>query len=207
MALARPRVRHDGARRKELRGFSRGRSFFGESVLHLLWDVGPLRYRAGIGGVFREKGMATLDEIGQQRQKLAEQLAKLDAQREKLAEEVKELEAAERVLARFAKPAGGGRRRRARAAAPAAARPRRARAAAAPAATISLSEAALRAVRAHTGGISASAVLAYLQREFGLSVRPNHLGIALQRHRRAGRLEQHDTLWYAPSGQESGAAA
>lgn len=148
--------------------------------------------------------MASLDEIGQQRQKLAEQLAKLDAQREKLAEEVRELEAAERVLARFAKPEGGRGRRRARAAAPAAApvRPRRARAAQ-PAAVVSLSEGALRAVRAHPGGVTANTVLDYMKREFGLTVRPNHLGIALQRHRRAGRLEQRDTLWYAPEGLAS----
>lgn len=150
--------------------------------------------------------MATLDDIGRQRQKLAEQLAKLEAQREKLAEEVRELEAAERVLARFAKPEAGGRRRRGRAAAEPAARPRRRRVAQ-PATSLSLSDAALKAVHAHPGGVSAGTVLTYLQREFGLTVRPNHLGIALQRHRRAGRLDQHDMLWYAPSGSESGAAA
>jgi hypothetical protein len=27
-------------------------------------------------------------------------------------------------------------------------------------------------------------------------VRLNHLGMALQRHRRAGRLEQRDGLWF-----------
>jgi len=37
----------------------------------------------------------------------------------------------------------------------------------------------------------------YLSREFGLQVRPNHLGMALQRHRRAGRIEQRDGRWWA----------
>jgi hypothetical protein len=147
--------------------------------------------------------MATLEEISQQRQKLAERLEKLDAERGKLAEELNELEVAERVLTRFGKPMPAGRRRRARLAA---AEPRRGRAAAQHAA-ISLSDAALQAVRAHAGGISAGGVLAYLQREFKLAVRPNHLGIALQRHRRAGRLEQRDSLWYPPSGHEAGVAA
>jgi hypothetical protein len=36
----------------------------------------------------------------------------------------------------------------------------------------------------------------YLTRKFGMTVRPNHLGMALQRHRRAGRLEDRDHRWY-----------
>jgi hypothetical protein len=31
-----------------------------------------------------------------------------------------------------------------------------------------------------------------------MTVRPNHLGMALQRHRRAGRLELRDQRWYLP---------
>jgi hypothetical protein len=41
-----------------------------------------------------------------------------------------------------------------------------------------------------------------LSREFGMTVRPNHLGIALQRHRRAGRLENRDQRWYLPSSAQ-----
>jgi hypothetical protein len=40
--------------------------------------------------------------------------------------------------------------------------------------------------------------MGYLSREFGMAVRPNHLGIALQRHRRAGRLESRDSRWFMP---------
>jgi hypothetical protein len=37
----------------------------------------------------------------------------------------------------------------------------------------------------------------------GMTVRPNHLGIALQRHRRAGRLENRDQRWYLPASAQS----
>ena len=43
-----------------------------------------------------------------------------------------------------------------------------------------------------------------LSREFGMAVRPNHLGIALQRHRRAGRLENRDGHWYLPHSAHGG---
>jgi hypothetical protein len=32
-----------------------------------------------------------------------------------------------------------------------------------------------------------------------MTVRPNHLGAALQRHRRAAQLENRDQRWYLPS--------
>jgi hypothetical protein len=54
---------------------------------------------------------------------------------------------------------------------------------------LSISDAILKAVQTHGEGATASEVLDYLSREFGMTVRPNHLGIALQRHRRTGRLE------------------
>ena len=63
---------------------------------------------------------------------------------------------------------------------------------------MSLSDATLKAVQAHDEGATASEVLNYLSREFGMTVRPNHLGMALQRHRRAGRLENRNQRWYLP---------
>ena len=144
--------------------------------------------------------MATVDEIGQEKQRISERLARLDAERTKLADQLNELEIAERVLTRFGgKVQPSERRRRGRPAgtAPAAARPRRGRGAQqAPA--VSLSDATLRAVQAHGEGATANEVMGYLSREFGMTVRPNHLGIALQRHRRAGRLENRDQKWYLP---------
>ena len=146
--------------------------------------------------------MATMEEIGQEKQKVMERLARLDTDREKLAAQLNELEIAERVLTRFGKVEPAQRRGRGRPAArpaPAPA-PQRGRARAQPASTISLSDATLRAVQAYPDGAAANEVLGYLSREFGMAVRPNHLGIALQRHRRAGRLESRDSRWFMPQG-------
>jgi hypothetical protein len=146
--------------------------------------------------------MATMDEIGQEKQKVMERLARLDSDREKLAAQLNELEIAERVLTRFGKPEPAQRRGRgrptARPAPPPA--PQRSRTRGQPAHAVSLSDATLRAVQAHPEGATANEVLGYLSREFGMAVRPNHLGIALQRHRRAGRLESRDSRWFLPQG-------
>jgi hypothetical protein len=75
---------------------------------------------------------------------------------------------------------------------------------------MSMNDAILKAVRARGDGVTANEVLHYLSREFGMTVRPNHLGIALQRHRRAGRLENRDQRWYLPpstQGEQSGQSA
>lgn len=143
--------------------------------------------------------MATLDEITQEKQKIAERLNRLDAERAKLADQLNELEIAERVLARFGKSEVIATRRRGRPmrAAPPAAAERRARGAHPPQ-VLSLSDATLQAVQQHPEGVTASDVLDFLSRELGMSVRPNHLGIALQRHRRAGRLDNRDQRWFPP---------
>jgi hypothetical protein len=144
--------------------------------------------------------MATLDEIGQEKQKVSERLARLDAEREKLGAQLSELEIAERVLSRFGKAMPTERRRRGRPArtAPVPAATRSRARVAQSAQSVSLSDATLRAVQAHGEGATPSDVLSYLTREFGMQVRPNHLGIALQRHRRAGRLETRDSRWFMP---------
>jgi hypothetical protein len=67
---------------------------------------------------------------------------------------------------------------------------------------VSLSDATLQAVRAHPEGATASEILNHLSREFGMNVRPNHLGISLQRHRRGGRLENRDQRWYLPQSAQ-----
>jgi len=153
--------------------------------------------------------MATLDEIGQEKQKLSDRLARLDTERAKVADQLNELEVAERVLTRFGgKTVATERRRRGRPARtePAPVAPRSRSRPAQPAPSVSLSDATLRAVQAHTEGATASEVLGYLSREFGLTVRPNHLGIALQRHRRAGRLESRDSRWFMPQQAPSQSA-
>ena len=151
--------------------------------------------------------MSTLDDIAKERQLLAERLAKIDGERAKVAEQLAELEAAERVLSRFTKtrslPARPGRRAavakiktKTTGAAAAPRVGRRGRRPAKKATQVSLGDATLRAVATHSHGASAEEVRKFLADTFGMQVRPNHLGMALQRHRRAGRLEQRDLLWY-----------
>jgi hypothetical protein len=117
--------------------------------------------------------MATLDEIGEEKQRISERLARLDAELTKLGDQLNELEIAERVLTRFGgKAATSERRRRGRPAttAPAAGRERSARGGQ-QAPTVSLSAAILKAVQARGEGATPNEVLSYLAREFGMTVR------------------------------------
>ena len=148
--------------------------------------------------------MATLDEISQEKQRVAERLARLESERTKLADQLNELEIAERVLTRFgSSPEMVERRRRGRPAraAQAPSGQRRARGGQ-QASNVSLSDATLQAVQAYPEGANAGEILNYLSRQFGMTVRPNHLGIALQRHRRAGRLENRDQRWHLPQSAQ-----
>src|SRR6516162_3273666 len=140
--------------------------------------------------------MTVLDQIGQDKQRISERLARLDAERAKLSNQLAEFEVAERALGRFGgrkvaaeKPKKGPAKT-----AVAVQKPKARTRQQAPAA--SLGEATLKAVKAHAKGISADDVRKYLSRKFGLTVRPNHLGSALQHHRRAGRLENRDQRWF-----------
>ena len=138
--------------------------------------------------------------MGQEKQRISERLQRLDTEREKLSAQLDELEIAERVLAGFeGKSAKTRKPERARPANPAAAVGKKHRAQGKrQMPTMSLSDATLKAVQAHDEGATASEVLNYLSREFGMAVRPNHLGMALQRHRRAGRLDNRDQRWHLP---------
>ena len=177
--------------------------------------------------------MAIQDDIAAERQRLAERLARLDADRQKLTDQIAELDAAERVLSRMTPGRRSTRRRGGATAAEdtveAAAAPsrrgrrarsdqpsegteptdrrrartgrRRAKQAAKP--EVSMADATLRAVEALGGAASAEQVREYLRQEFGMRVRPNHLGMALARHRRAGRLQEDDGQWsmVQPTGE------
>jgi hypothetical protein len=137
----------------------------------------------------------------QEKQRISERLARLDAEQAKLSDQLNELEIAERVLARFGgKAVTIEKRRGTRPAktAPAASEKRRARGSQ-KTPGMSLSDATLKAVQAHDEGATASDVLNYLSRKFKMTVRPNHLGMALQRHRRAGQLDNRNQRWYLPS--------
>jgi hypothetical protein len=148
--------------------------------------------------------MTVLEEIAQERQQISQRLMWLDGERTKLSEQLNELEIAERALNRFGEKAvARGKQTKRRPASTVAARndkrPRRPE----PNSSLSLRDASLKAVQVHREGASANEVLDYLTRKLGMTVRPNQLGMALQRHRRAGRLEKRDQRWYLPPSTRS----
>ena len=143
--------------------------------------------------------MATLDKIGQDKQRVSERIDRLDTERTRLVDQLGELEIAERVLTEFGRTRVRPKRRRRGSLAPTVP------AGGEPGArggrqvgTVAVREAVLKAVEARPEGATASEILAYVSQEFGLKVRPNHLGMALQRHRRAGRLQLRNQRWYLP---------
>lgn len=70
-----------------------------------------------------------------------------------------------------------------------------------------LRDATLRAVEG-LGNASAEQIRGYLGEQFGMQVRPVHLGRALQSHRRAGRLSEDQGRWSMvhPASSEASAA-
>ena len=143
--------------------------------------------------------MSILDEITKEKQRVSEALARVDAQREKLTSQFGELEAAERVLTRYSK--GTGPRKTAsgntpttstKAATPTRSRERPRTRAAKPVggkrSSLSLSDQVLALATGKT------------QQEITVAckgARPNHVGMALARHKRAGRIEERDGKLYA----------
>ena len=141
-----------------------------------------------------------LDQITAEKTKVGERLARVDADRAKVATQLTDLETAERVLTRVSKT-------------PPSRRPTSAAAAEAKAPTASRGRG--RPPKAATGksaGREPSApslgerVLALAtgrtRQELYLACpndRPNHIGIAVQRHLRAGRIQERDGKLYATS--------
>ena len=149
--------------------------------------------------------MSILDEITKEKQRVSEAFARVDAQREKLTGQLGELEATERVLARYGKgvqakekasaatpttatkapaPARQGGRRRTTTAKPAGGK--------------------------HTAPTLGEQVLALAngktQQEIAAAckgARPNHVGGAIARHKRAGRIELRDGKLYAAQSMKT----
>jgi hypothetical protein len=115
-----------------------------------------------------------------------------------LADQLSELEIAERVLTEFGRKGLRTKRRRESLAATAPAGVEPSARGGRQTGTVAVRDAVLKAVEARPEGAAASEILAYVSQQFGLKVRPNHLGMALQRHRRAGRLQLRDQRWYLP---------
>ena len=154
--------------------------------------------------------MAALDEIGKEKQRISEALARVDAQREKLAGQLSELEATERVLARYSKGTQAKKTASAKApttatkaAAPARPRERPGTATAKPAGGKRTSPTLGEQVLALATGKTQQEITAACK-----GARPNHVGVVISRHKRAGRIEQRDGKLYATqsTGMEQGAA-
>ena len=138
-----------------------------------------------------------LDQISAEKTKVGERLARLDADRATVTAQLTDLEAAERVLTRVSKTPA--RRTRAATAAeakaPTASRRRRSRATASKATGRGISAPSLgeRILALATGRTRQELYLACP------NDRPNHVGIAVQRHIRAGRIQERDGKLYATS--------
>jgi hypothetical protein len=154
--------------------------------------------------------MSALDEIIKEKQRVGEALARVDAQRDKLTGQVSELEATERVLARYSK---GTQARRtasgktsttaAPAAAPAGQPGRRRTTTAKPAGGRRSSPSLSDQVLGLASGKTQQEITAACK-----GARPNHVGAAIARHKRAGCIEERDGKLYATqsAGAEQRAA-
>ena len=143
--------------------------------------------------------MSTLDEITREKQRVSEALARVDAQREKLTGQLGELAATERVLARYGK--GTGARKTASAKTPttttkavpaARSRGRLRTRTATPAGGKRTSPTLGDQVLALANGKTQQEIAAACK-----GARPNHVGVAVARHKRAGRIEERDGKLYA----------
>ena len=139
--------------------------------------------------------MSTFDDITKEKQRLNEELARVDVQRERLSSQLSELEATERVLARYSK--GPASRKTASVQATKATAPGRSgrlqRAAAAKPAGDKRSPLSLNdQVLALATGKTQQEITAACK-----GARPNHVGAAIARHKRAGRIEERDGKLYA----------
>jgi hypothetical protein len=143
---------------------------------------------------------AILDQINAEKMKISERLARLDTDRAAVATRLTDLETAERVLTRVGKTPPGRRTTstaaaEAKATAASRTRGRPPRAAASKSAGRKPSAPSLgeRVLALATGRTRQELYLACR------NARPNHVGIAVQRHLRAGRIQECDGKLYATS--------
>ena len=147
----------------------------------------------------RRHRMSTLDEITKEKQRIGETLTRVDAQREKLISQLSELEATERVLARHTK--GVQPRKTASAKMPTTASETAARARPGGRRRTTTAKPAV-GKRTPTTLNDRVLVLATGKTQQQITAackgaRPNHVGAAIARHKRAGRIEERDGKLYA----------
>ena|SRR6516162_855310 len=141
-----------------------------------------------------------LDQISAEKTKVSERLARLDTERATASTRLTDLETAERVLSRVSKTPPARRTTSAAAAgakAPTASRgrgrPPRAAASKSPGRKSSAPSLGDRVLALATGRTRPELYLACP------NDRPNHVGIAVQRHLRAGRIQERDGKLFATS--------
>ena len=142
--------------------------------------------------------MTALDEITKEKQRVSEALAYVESQREKLAGQFVELEATERVLARYSKGSGARKTASARTAMTATNAAAPARAAGRPRSTTTKPVGGKRGSPSLNDQVLALAT-GKTQQEIAAAckgARPNHVGAAIARHKRAGRIEERDGKLY-----------
>ena len=149
--------------------------------------------------------MSTLDEITKEKQRVSDALARIDVQREKLTGQLGELEATERVLARHSKGTqarkpGSARTQTIATKAALPARPR------GRAPTTNVKSSAGKRTPLTLGDQVLALATGKTQQEITAAcrgARPNHVGAALARHKRAGRIEERDGQLYSRPSTET----
>jgi hypothetical protein len=149
--------------------------------------------------------MSTLDEITKEKQRVSEALARVDAQREKLTGQLSELEATERVLTRYSQGTQVKKTASAKtptpptkAVAPPRSRGRTRPTTAKPVVGKRSSPSLNDQVLALASGKTQQEIATACK-----TARPNHVGAAISRHKRAGRIEERDGKLYATQSRET----
>ena len=143
--------------------------------------------------------MSTLDEITKEKQRVTEALARLDAQREKLSSQLDELEATERVLARYSKVTPPNRTASAKTLT-AATKVSAAARARGRLQTITTKPTGGKRTLSTLGDQVLALATGKTQQEIAAAckgARPNHVGVAIAWHKRAGRIEEREGKLYA----------
>jgi AT hook motif len=141
-----------------------------------------------------------LDQINAQKTKVSERLARLDTDRATVATQLTDLETAERVLTRVSKTPPS--RRPTSAAATEAKAPAASRGRGRPPKAATSKSAGREPSAPSLGERVFALATGRTRQELYLACpndRPNHIGIAVQRHLRAGRIQERDGKLYATS--------
>ena len=139
-----------------------------------------------------------LDQISAEKTKISERLARIDTDRAAVATRLTDLEPAERVLTRVSKTPPA--RKTTSAAAAAAKSPTASRGRGRPPRAAARKPAARKPSAPSLGERVLALATGRTRQELYLACpndRPNHIGIAVQRHLRAGRIQERDGKLYA----------